>query len=647
MTTILLAGKKVRVKALKTLGKGGEADVYRLGKSLALKIFKQPSHPDITSLPNGPEKDRLVREAQHRLLEHQTKLREFPKTTPSGLVRPSELALDKKGRVVGYAMPLVPSASELLMSHSDKALRKQISGESLVELFRRLHALVEGIHKSGIVIGDFNDLNVLVRGLGTDTPSPFAIDADSMQFGPFLCSMFTARFVDPRLCDQTAKSPMLIKPHSELSDWYAYAVMLFESLLWTSPFGGVHKPKDRSKRLSFDRRSLARVSVFDDDVRYPKPARPLELLPDDLLQYFLKVFENDHREVFPQKLLEEMEWTNCSDCGYQHARSTCPKCGVASPAISQILTIKGNVTARRVFPTPHTRGIILQADYQNGKLQYLFQENGKLLREDGRVVFPHPAKRGMRFRLNARRTVIGQGNRCVVLTPGKDPIGLDVDTFGQRPMFETTCENIYRITNGTLVRDGMLGLESKDLIGNVVHEQSLFWTGNDFGFGFYRAGQLVQGFTFTRGKRSVNDQVDLPHMSGQLVDAFALFSSRRCWFFTTRQEAGKLLNRCTVLSQNGVVHATHEATAGDGTWLGDIRGGCAATLPSKTGEPIHCLFVPTDNGIVRVDVAGSSLKQTRDFPDTEPFVDSSSRLFLAREGIYAIKDNEIHLLTIK
>ena len=643
MKELIVSGKRVRLDPSSMVGKGGEADVYRVGKDTALKVFKSPSHPDIKGLPKGAERDALARQARERIAEHQLKLPAFPKGLPSGIIAPTALALDKKGLIRGYTMPLVPSARELMAIHGDKDLRKQIAPADVVALFARLHELVAGAHKAGVVIGDFNDLNVLARKVLTAEAKPYLIDADSMQYGGFPCRMFTARFVDPLLCDPSLSSPMLSAPHQETSDWFAFAAMLFESLLWVGPYGGVHKPKDRSSKVGHDGRSLARISVLHDEVRYPKPARPYGTLPDDLLQYFLRVFEGDHREMFPRALIDGLRWTACTDCGYTHARAMCPMCGVAGPAISQKITVRGTVTARRIFPTPRLRGDILQVALQEGDLHYLVHDAGQIKREDGSVVLTQPPAPDMRFRLSGPRTFVGQGSRLVVVDPARSPELLSVDTLGHRPMFDASRHHLYRVAGGRLVREGTLGVSYDEHIGDVLARQTMIFCGETFGLGFYRAGAIFQAFTFTSAKRSLNDSFNLPPIPGQLVDAFALFSSSRCWFFTTSQSGGKLINRCTVLKQDGTIIATHEATAGDGSWLSSIRGGCAATLPG----PTHCLFVPTDDGIVRIDATSGGLTEARVFTDTEPFVHAGARLFLARKGIVVVKDHEIVLLEMK
>jgi hypothetical protein len=53
------------------------------------------------------------------------------------------------------------------------------------------------------------------------------------------------------------------------------------------------------------------------------------------------------------------------------------------------------------------------------------------------------------------------------------------------------------------------------------------------------------------------------------------------------------------------------------------------------------LFSATDGGIVRLEVRAGAIQKTRDFPDTEPFVDAESRLFAGRRGLYVVGPRRI------
>ena len=169
-----LRGKRVKLDPTRSLGKGGEADVFDLGGGRALKLFKTPDHPDYQGLPNEQKA------AAQRIALHQGKLRAFPVGLPRQVIAPEELATDRSGRVVvGYAMPIVAPAQPLLRYGDPGFRRAGVPSRDVVKLFREIHAAVSAIHAAGVVIGDFNDLNVLV----TTGVQPRFIDADSFQFG--------------------------------------------------------------------------------------------------------------------------------------------------------------------------------------------------------------------------------------------------------------------------------------------------------------------------------------------------------------------------------------------------------------------------------------------------------------------------------
>jgi H/ACA ribonucleoprotein complex subunit 3 len=593
-----------------------------------LKLFKPPDHPDLAGQPHEQHA------ARERIKTHQEKLRVFPKNLPAHVITPEELVTDSSGqRILGYTMQLL-SGVEVLLRYADKTFRQAgIGNDSVSAIFRDLHATVAGTHTAGVVIGDFNDLNVLVKG-----KEAFLIDADSFSFGKFPCRVFTARFVDPLLCDPKATAPALIRSHTAVSDWYAFAVMLMQCLLFVDPYGGVYVPKDPAKRIPHGARPLKRITVFHPEVRYPKPAVHYRVLPDSLLHYFQQLFEKDERGEFPYRLLEELHWTKCANCGTEHARNSCPNCQTAAPgAVKEVTTKRGQVTVSRIF---RTSGRIIFATLQGGKLRYLYHENGQFKREDERTILSGPVSPTMRFRIQKDRTLIGMNGTVLTLEPDSSTDRMSVDSYGTLPIFDANESSRYWVQNGSLWSDGKVlgGIQmGPNLIGNVLSNQTLFWVGPTFGFGFYRAGSLSVSFVFDTGGRSINDSVMLPPIRGQLVDSTCVFTGSRCWFFVTTREGGKTKNQCFVILRNGQVETTAEAEENDGSWLGTIRGKCA------TGEK---LFAPTDHGIVRVSVDNGRIGNLTVFQDTEPFVDSATNLFLGENGLYAVTGKEVRLIRI-
>ncbi|MEK7090376.1 MAG: hypothetical protein AAB930_02195, partial [Patescibacteria group bacterium] len=340
---VYLAGKKIALDPKKSIGKGGEADIYDIAGGKALKVFKPPDHPDFA---NSPQEQQAARA---RLLEHNDKLRMFPRNLPPKIVRPEELATDRSGKqVVGYSMRLIQNA-EVLMRYTDRGFRQgRITNEKMIKIFLGLHPTVAKTHEARAIIGDFNDLNILVLG-----EEAYIIDADSFQFDKFTAKMFTAKFVDPLLCEADTAGLTLARPHNYNSDWYAYTVMLVESLLFVHPYGGIYRPEDHLRRVAHELRPLHRITIFNPEVRYPKPATPYMVLPDDLLHHFHKVFEKDLRGEFPLRLIETIRWTKCATCGIEHARTYCPNCAhIAPSAIKEAVVVRGKVIATKLKELP-------------------------------------------------------------------------------------------------------------------------------------------------------------------------------------------------------------------------------------------------------------------------------------------------------
>ena len=621
---VFINGKKWRLDPRRVIGKGGEADIYDIGKGQALKLFKAPEHPDFAL-------DSCARQtAEERIAEHQKKLRLFPRNLPAKVIAPQDLATDGKGKkIVGYTMPLLNNA-EVLLRYGERAFRESggIESNRVVEIFRDLHHTIAAIHGAHVVIGDFNDLNVMIRHGETQA---FIIDADSFQFAPFLCRVFTARFLDPLLVDANAQIMQPNQPHNADSDWYAFCVMLMQSLLYVEPYGGLFKPKNAAQKVAHHLRPLHRLTVFHDDVRYPKPALPLQVLPDELLQFFQQVFVKDRREIFPMALLDNLRWTKCDSCSAEHARPLCPFCYVAPAAVKQSIAVRGSVTATRVF---QTEGTILCAAF-DGKLRYLVHENGTFKREDNATVAQGKLEGQTRFGLHGATTIIGRQDQIIILRNGA-PEKISADRFGLLPIFDVNAQHLYWAHNGQLWHDGALGPQ---YIGDVLANQTRFWCGPKFGFGFYRAGNLNVAFVFDAEKQGINDNVTMPPLSGQLLDAICVFSTDRCWLFLSVQEKSQLLNRCFVFRADGNLEASATALQGDGSWLGGpLSGKCASG---------NFLLSPTDEGIVRVEVDGSQLRVTKTFPDTEPFVQCSSQLFAGPDGLYVAGPQEITVLKIR
>lgn len=623
---VYLNHKRLRLKASQLIGKGGEADIYDLGKGQALKLFKPPNHPDYQASPPAQQAAYL------RLQEHQQKLRQFPQNLPDRVVKPQSLVSDRVGqRILGYTMSLLTQAKPLL-HYSERSVRQMgVSAQQVTTIFQDLHQTVHALHQLGVIIGDFNDLNVLVK-----RDQAYIIDADSFQFGSFLCQVFTDRFVDPCLCNPQANVPQLQKMYTPESDWYALTVMLMQCLLFVHPYGGVYKPGKSDPPIPHAARSLHRISIFHPQVRYPKPALKPDILPDSLLHYFYQVFEQDLREEMPRSLLDNLQWTICLNCGLEHARGHCPSCTQSLPLPSQPQVIQGKVKVSSIFTTS---GIILLATVQNGQLCWLYHEAGAFRREAGTIVLHGDLDPCLQFQLQSQSTLVAKAGQVIILTPDQSPVRLAVDPsylVGDRQQlgFTANASHYYWLYQGQLYRNHPL---TPVYIGDVLHNQTQIWVGEKFGLGLYQAGHLNTAFVFNTERWGLNDRVQLPPWQGQLIDVACTLSHDYAWLFWSIQTQGKIQHHITVINADGILVATTVLAGCETDWLTRLRGHCAVH---------HFLLVATDEGIVRIEPRSGQLVVTQHFPETELFVDSSCTLLPAKDGLYVIRDKTIQKLQI-
>jgi hypothetical protein len=540
---VWLEERRVELAPAALLGQGGEAEVYRLADGRALKWWKPPDHPDYAGDAAA------IAAAERRLAEHPTKLDAFPAGLPARVIAPGARATASKRstHVVGFAMPM---ASGVPLHHHGEVRWRRDRGVELgavAAALADLHATVTALHAAGVVIGDFNDLDVLVD-VTANQRRAFLIDADSFQLPGFPCALFSHRFVDPRLCDPAAAVPALVRPHDRDSDWFAFAVMAFRSLLGVSPYGGVHRPADPKRAVAAAARSLRGVSVFDPDVVYPRAALPWTVLPDDVLAAFDRVFVRAGRGAFPRRAIDGLCFARCTSCGAEHARGTCPACRTQ---VSVPVTVHG---ALRVTE-------IALAD------------------------------------ITATTWELGPA-----------------EVAGAPPVW---------IAGDALVRRAALGVER---IGSVLAGQTRAWVGASLGLGFYRAGGVTVGFVFRPDRRGLDDRVALPPIRGVLVSAHATIAADRGWLALVTASGGRLITTLVAIDRTGQVIATH---AGDGDdWLAGIAGACAA------GE---LLFVPTDDGIVRVTARGGAAVVTHTFGHTRPVVAAGDSLYAGLHSLDVVR----------
>lgn len=615
---VKLSGKTIRLQPKNLLGVGGEARVYAHGDR-ALKIF----HPIDSALSGSA----LRREEALRELRRQ-KIESFPRPLPLAVIAPQDVVYDEKGaRMVGYAMRRLEDAHDLLHLSRRSWREGVVSNQQVVALFRNLYLTLEILHRRGVVVGDLNDGNVMLT-LGGG-PRALLIDADSMQFAQFPCVMAHERFLDPRLYGvDLAAQPAF----DATTDWYAFSVLLFSSLLYVHPYGGVHPTLP-----TLLRRAEARISVLDGSVTRPRAAADPAVLPDALLEHFRQTFDRDLRGVFPAALLE-LCWARCKACGLEHARPACPACRTSvgarkapppAPLAAPATIIQGRCRATTI---ERTRGRILFATIQ-GKLRYLLEEDGVVRREDGSRVLEQDIVPQMRFAIAGSSTWIGLGERLVRVQHEACVERARTTTFFGAPAFDANANACFRVQEDTLVE-----CHSDRRFGQVLGGQTWLRVDSSLGFGFYRAGLLMVGFLFDPHRPGLR-MIDLPAVDGHLVDASATFDHDRVLLGIASEKAGKRRHTLMLIDRSGRV-------------LGSLAGAPEESplLQSIDGKALlsGALVMATESGLMRVGVEASGrLVEERIFADTQRFVGADVALLPGpAHSIYVVNTQAITQLTL-
>lgn len=617
MTNFILNSRRVSLNPSDVIGEGGEAEVFKLDAGTVAKIFKAPNHRDFA------HSQLLVDLAKKKQAERQQKLLDFPTNLPAAVIVPDQLlysANPGQQLIIGYTMPYLQGSNGILAyTQRDFRERNDIDRSQIQDIFTQMHKTLSELHASGVVVGDFNSLNVLVSN-----GKSYFIDSDSMQFGTYLCSGYTSRYIDPLICDQSLKTPVLAKQFTEETDWYSFAVMLFECLLYVHPFGGVFKPSPGTARAGVEERPLRRISVFHPEVQYPRAAMPLTDLSKDLLTFFENTFVNDSRGQFPVELLD-----------FAGSKNFVPMLAL-TPALKLCTTI-GQLSCTAIF---QTTGKILAVDWQDGRLVYVYWENGKFFREGGQQILAGSSATDISFTIWGPHTIAANRDSAYILQKGLPPEKLSVDFYRDEfPVLSTSDEGCFYVDGGKIWK---LKNGRPQAVEDTLAHQTRLWIGQDFGFAFYQASQFRRAFVFNlqnAGKTLLPENL----IPNNVISAKCYFSKNVVWFLTQRLEGNRFVNRCSAIDSKGNVLASSEAPMADDSWLGQLNGKTAAAKETSPGVFSESLLSTVNGAIVQIGIVNGQFieNKTFDFPQAS----TADSLVYSSQGLYLWNSHEIQLLS--
>lgn len=612
MTQVVIDGKKIKLDNRDVIGMGGEATVFKYNGQ-ALKLYRAPDNT----------RDKKLRALIPRAA-----------SLPNTVIAPQNIVLDNRGRqALGFTMRLLDTGYVEVRQLSSKKHRAMtgLTTRDVARIFIHAAQTLNVIHNSGMIVGDFNDLNVMYRG-----DEVVYIDVDSFQFDNHPCMVGTEAFLDPLLYNLN----LAAHPHFTTdNDWYSFAVLLFKSLLLTHPYGGVHPA---ITLLPY--RAQQRISVFHPDVQYPRIAYPPEVLSDDLAQVFEHWFSQGKRGVFPAQILMDYALTlmECPSCHeiYPAHRSRCPHCSAVIPTAA---LPEANV--RTIFTTP---GDFVAWHITSAGGRFIAHEQGKAMLYvlEGETI----RKKMKLFDAMPQANYAFMGDLLVVSTEPDSADLLIVDISGEKiaAVLKTTTgrfgngervfggggDALYRLANGYLMRgQWRYGQLLEQAVMAITENQTWLRVSPDGDnvFGYFR---VLNTYTYWLLHRQ--NRVDLK-LSTLAADEFVIETAVQ---FT---DYGITVLRLT--QQQGVEQVRVDEVDYSGrTYHSFITKEVEQFTPlDAPAAGKHLLLLATDSGIVR-EMVNTRAKTT--FLQSEKVVQQGNRLFPYQQGLLMLDSSRALYVTV-
>lgn len=256
---VYVAGNGFRLDKRHFVGRGGEGSVYAKGDT-AYKIYTDPT--------------KMIPVA---------KIQELQEITDDRVVKPKDVITDKRGTAVGYTMSFV-SGGYALCQLFPRAFRERESLDipAITHLVCKMQEGVTAVHAARVLLVDLNEMNFRVSD---DFGNVFFIDTDSYQTPNYPATALMESVRDRQMRDPRA--------FNQGTDWFAFGVVTYQLFCGIHPYKGKHQVK------GLDARMQANISVFNSDVRIPKAAYPVAVVPDRYREWYRAVFEDGVRAAPP------------------------------------------------------------------------------------------------------------------------------------------------------------------------------------------------------------------------------------------------------------------------------------------------------------------------------------------------------------
>lgn len=281
MTVLICASTGQSIALVEEIASSGEGTVWKTDRNGYLaKIYHSSHHERVKKLEvmvANPPKD------PNSHLNH------------ISFAWPQELLTDRNGSVLGFLMPEIKDAKELLDVYSPqrrKKLKLEVNWYFLYTTALNIASFIQLIHAKGYVLGDIKPQNILVNNRAL----PSIIDTDSFQVRHpntgevYRCLVGTEGFTPVELLEKDFH----ITDQTEVHDRFRLAVIVYLLLFGAEPFKGKWVEEGDSPAPS----ELIRQGFWPyapNSLIQPGPLTiPLNIVHPEIQRCFLRCFNDGH-----------------------------------------------------------------------------------------------------------------------------------------------------------------------------------------------------------------------------------------------------------------------------------------------------------------------------------------------------------------
>lgn len=255
----ILGNGIVKIKDSDFIAKGGEGSVFKY-KDKVIKIY----HNDKDAITKG-------------------KFDELSVLEKNCIIKPMELVLDKKDRIIGFTMKNIHDYSIPLRRLFNNSFWREnnISVHNIIKLVEFMQEITEYIHQKNILIVDYNDLNVNYSTNNIDMV--YYIDVNS-----YSTENYKSVTIQPFYKDYHTNG------YNRLTDWFSFGILIFQLFTGIHPFKGNHPNYGISKDDTL-KRMRDNASIYDKNVIFNSKMRDLSIIPQNYNKWFENMFRYGKR----------------------------------------------------------------------------------------------------------------------------------------------------------------------------------------------------------------------------------------------------------------------------------------------------------------------------------------------------------------